>query len=418
MKKIILGVASFNIINAGLGFLCGVLLARIFDIDTYGRVNLMISFITILSFLCDFGFSNSLVVFYRRISESAKEDFLKQVNLKFIKILCAVLIPLLGIIFYIYVEYKLSIAEFFYLLSGTLFLGSFRYFLSIHQAVGNWKKYNFLTMLQNVIRISITILPFYFVVSANKYFLFSVLNSIYPFLLILVCFFISKKYLGVKSGFDVTEERDFRKYTLINFVINFIIILTMRVDNLLIDYLYDNSSVGIYSAANTLALVFPLLTTAVMKVLLGEASKGGVTFLGKILKFQRRYILPAILVSIVVIVFSKYIIEILFGDRFVASTNIFRVLLIPYIFGFFFTPLESYFYSHKIGLILNVRILQLLIILVSGYLFLSYWGIIGMAYSVLLSRVPAWGYFYFKSLKIIKDDKVSEEVSIEKTIEK
>src|SRR5688572_6644307 len=66
LKKILISVTFFNFLAAGITFLINVLLARIFPYEIFGRINLLLSFSAILVMLFEFGFNNSMVIYYNK----------------------------------------------------------------------------------------------------------------------------------------------------------------------------------------------------------------------------------------------------------------------------------------------------------------------------------------------------------------
>ena len=176
----------------------------------------------------------------------------------------------------------------------------------------------------------------------------------------------------------------------------------MRIDNILIEYSLGIEKVAIYSAANSLAFVFPLFTGSIMKVLMKEISKNSLAYLDKIFFYQKKYFIYLILSIIVVYFLSPYIITLIFGHKYIPSIPIFQILSIVYIGGIFFTPLESYFYTEAPKNIFILKISQFLIILILGIIFVNVFNLKGMAFAIVLSRFFAWGYLYIKSKRIVR----------------
>jgi PST family polysaccharide transporter len=174
----------------------------------------------------------------------------------------------------------------------------------------------------------------------------------------------------------------------------------MRTDNILIQYVLDIKQVAIYSAANSLAFAFPLITSSIMKVLMREISKNSELYLKKLLFYQKKYFGLAILAIAFVWIVSPYLIPFMFGEKYIPSILIFQILSIVYIGGIFFTPLESYYYTEDANIILKLRIIQLLLTVVLGVLFMRLISLPGLVIAVVVTRIVAWIYLSVKSYKM------------------
>ncbi|HHQ4902756.1 TPA: oligosaccharide flippase family protein, partial [Aeromonas veronii] len=66
IKKDIYSVIFSNFMAAGLGFVLNIVLARLLDVDEYGRIFLIFSLVTVLYTIFDFGFNSAQVIFYNK----------------------------------------------------------------------------------------------------------------------------------------------------------------------------------------------------------------------------------------------------------------------------------------------------------------------------------------------------------------
>jgi len=118
-------------------------------------------------------------------------------------------------------------------------------------------------------------------------------------------------------------------------------------------------------------------------------------FLEKLFQSQKKYIPYLILILVALILISKPLFLILFGEEYIESVNIFRILLIAYIGGIFFTPLESYFYSHHQKIILQIKFLQMLLIIFGVWITSKWFALEAIATVIVLSRILGWVILYF-----------------------
>ena len=97
---------------------------------------------------------------------------------------------------------------------------------------------------------------------------------LYIFYFINYCYWIFSKNLFLRKNQYITKIKssEILSITWPIGVQNIILIVLMRSDLILINTFLSARELGIYSAANQLALIFPLLTTAISTVFLKEAS--------------------------------------------------------------------------------------------------------------------------------------------------
>lgn len=403
MKRAFLGVAASNLIGAGLGFLVNIILARLLDVSMYGRINLLLSIIMIFYTTADFGFGSSLVVYYNRHKAENGNNSIYLINYYYLKLMLLVAIASVIILLTIKKIYLLSVFEVSVIFLSFLLICCYRYFCAIHQAVGDWLKYNSLNILNNLIKLLSMGVVFYFV-TINffdlDYYAAALWGYIiYVFVLFVISVLMTKKYLCCYKSHNVVKKNEIKKIILPIGVAGIFVIITMRIDGLLIGKILGSQSLGIYSAANSLALIFPIITGSLMNVLLRESSNFKEAMLEKILLQQKKFVIPALLILILSMVLSEVMITMLLGSSYRDSVSIFRILLVAYIGGVFFTPLETYFYSNKQKLILQLKFVQMILFVVLAVTLLNVFGLHGVAYAVVVNRICAWSYLYAKACK-------------------
>ena len=410
MKKIILLVTICNLIAAGIGFLTNIILARYFSYEIYGRISLLLSLNAIILTFLQFGFQNSMVIFHNKnyaMENTDIRDFSKLffVNRQYGKYLLWIGVPV--IILFLFITnhmYRFSIFEIFFVGFTPLLLGIYNYCTTFYQAQGVWLKYNVLHVFYNFFKALMLLCVFliiHFVIKRSFIYDDYVFTFIsYAVILFFIGIFISRKYLRIGKH-NINWSKLLNKTLIPIGLTNFLIVLIMRIDNVLIEKVLGMKSVAIYSIANTFAFFFPLFTSSIMKVLMKEMSKNSVLYLKKILFYQKKYFIYAIFAFIVVYTVSPHLISFLFGEKYIQSITIFQVLSFVYIGGVFFTPMESYFYTEHAKKIFILRILQLLLVVILGVVFMKLFELPGFAVAVVCSRLVAWIYLYYTSKRII-----------------
>jgi len=404
MRKTVIYVTLFNFLAAGITFIINALLARVFPYEDFGRISVLMSLNVILISLLQFGFSNAIVVFYNKNKENDLDRGLFNYFTKKYLLFLLFLIPVYFTgIFLLDRYYNLTFYEKMFLFSATFITTVYNNFTSYYQAIGNWKKYNFVNIFPNILRGGILGLGFsiiYFLFNRNiNYELYLKLYILYAIILFLFGILLFNDMIGIKNRSGI-NDKDFNKLVLSFGLVNIVIAITMRVDNLIIEKYLGAKEVAIYSAANSLALVFPIITGSIMRVFMKEISKDSNYYLNKILAFQKKYIIYLIGIIVGVVLISPYLIPLIFGSRYEESVSIFQLLVITYISSIYFTPIESYFYNEKSALILLMKCLQLVIFLIVSIILINVLSLYAVALAVLVSRLFAWFYFYLKALKI------------------
>jgi len=409
MKKIIISVIGSNFAASGLGFLLNLLLARILTVEEFGRINLLFSMIILLFSLFEFNFGNAVVIVFNKLKNKIKNSQNLLYKINFIYYIYLLIIMLIAwIIIYIFQKiYSLTNFETLVLMIDFYLFLIYRYIISLYQALGNWKKYNFYNVLHNVMKITITIFSLvigYYFFNISKY--ISVLYGyiIYPIIFLALILLSSTKYIRLKIHKDIRLIRYLFNVLIPLGISNIFIIISMRADNFIIEKFLGSYYVGIYAAANMLALLFPLITSGIRNVYLKIGAEHDDNFLNIIFNQQKKYFPIVIIIFIISEIIAKYLFVLIFGENYIESVIVFQILLIAYIGGIFFTPLESFFYSKKPILITKLKFLQMIIIILLGIVLVSKFSIMGMAYAIVISRLVGWIYLLLLTIKRIRRD--------------
>ncbi|WP_313386844.1 lipopolysaccharide biosynthesis protein [Chishuiella sp.] len=394
MKKNILGVLISNFLGAGLGFAVNIILARFLSVEEFGRINLLSSLFLILYSLFEFNFSNATVIFVNKNkSKYSYNELIYYSNYLFKKYYrFSILFIMISLVIINYF-YKLNFIENLMLVSNFYLFSIYKYVNTLHQATGEWKKYNIINILNNICKFIFTLISIIFVIyfSIDKYDSIIIGFILFPVVVLTICLIYSREYIKIINLKNSELYKNFLSIIIPLGISNIFMLISMRFDSLIIEYKLGSEQLGIYSAANTLALMFPLITNALRNVLVRQSSVSDETFLKKILNFQKKYWIYLILILIITIYIAPYLFNIMFGEKYDKSILVFQTLIIVYIGGVFFTPLESFFYTNSPKLIRNQKLIQMFIIVFGSVLLIDYLGIFGVAISIVCSRIYGWG---------------------------
>ncbi len=410
MKTTIIKVFSSNALAAGFGFLTTLVLSRTLNVEEFGRFSLLLSIAAILQILVTFGFNNAVII--KANQEKGKVEnplFLPHsVFFPFYKI--SILIFLIPVVLLVGSYYAFSTEEIFFLLLTSISLGLISYVLATQQAKEEWNRFSVLNIMNNFLKLFFA--GIFVLVSYN------LIAPKYPMLIYIFIFFAIVSLVAVLywSG----QIKDFFLYrfnkavffdkSYWNLVIpigitNVIIVLAMRIDTLLIEHYLGVQALGIYAVALSLAMAFPLLANALMSVYLVKVSsdQNHPKNLHNLFHQQKRFIFPVVTVGVLVAGLSHFIIPWLFGIKYADASGIFSILLVAYMGGIIFTPIESHFYAHQPKLVMYLKALQLVIIVGLSAVLVPILQLSAIALAIVVSRVVGWGYLFVISWKRIKN---------------
>jgi O-antigen/teichoic acid export membrane protein len=406
MKKKLLSVIFSNFMGAGLGFLLNIILARILDVESYGAISLIFSFVIVLYTLLDFGFNSTQVIFYNNYKNQYESNLL----LGLIKTLYRkwfVLVSLfsLAIITLLSFLYNLSYLEMLCLFSSHIFYSLYRFDISTFQALGNWKKYNILNVLNNIVKLAAIMLcvgVVSLVDNSEKYYESVLIGYLlYSVVLYLISYFYQTedKTLQASSKLNSQLTKSFFSTLVPLGASSAVVVIIMRVDVFIIEHYMTLADLAVYFAASSVALVFPIITGSLLNVFIQKAAQSDISYLRVLVKQQIKVALYLPLVFMVFTLLAPYLFTILFPAEYQNGTTIFTILLLAHIGGMAFSPIESYFYAHKPTVIFKLKLVQLVITVTLELLLVNTIGLNGIAAAILVSRLIGWCYISFLSYK-------------------
>jgi len=410
MKNTIIKVFSSNIVAAAFGFLTTLILSRTLNVEEFGRFSLILNTASILQILITFGFGNAVII--KANQDKGKVDdplFLPHsVFFPFYKI--SILIILIPVVLLFSWYYVYSTEEFLFLLLTTISLGLISYVLATQQAKEEWNRFIVLNIINNGLKFcfaSVFVLASFSLIEPKYSILirFFILFAIVSLVAVLYRSGQIKDVFLYRFNSTVFFDKSYWKLVIPLGITNIMIVLSMRIDNLLIEHYLGLKALGIYAVAIHLAMVFPLFTNALMSVYLVKVSsdQNNQKNLKNIFQQQKKFVFPVVAVGILVAGFSHLIISWLFGIKYVEAAGIFNILLVAYMGGIIFTPIESYFYAYYPKLVMYLKAMQLVIIVSLSIALVPMLQLSAFALAIVASRVVGWVYLCVISWKRIKN---------------
>ncbi len=382
-----------TVVNGVLGGLFYILLARFLGPVDFGIISLSILILTLVADVSDLGVDTSIVRFvskYRTVDEDKAYKFLK-LSLK-IFILISLVILVTGIATSGYIAQSIFgkpelqstlIISFFGV--GTLLL--FNFATSSLQAYEKFVAWSGVNILTNLIRVVIIIVFYYLSVLTTQ-------NSMIVYVILPFIGFVGALVYLPKSFMKVSNEREVGKelfhYSKWVALFSAVAAVSSRLDTLMAARLLTTYELGIYSLATRLVQGIPQLASAYGTAIAPKF--GSLDTAQKAKKYLGKLQLLAIgIVSLgLLLIFpAAKVIPFLLGEEYRASIPVFFVLTISMLVFLVSVPIHQavMYYFAKPKLFFYLSLIDTAVVLLVGYLAITTYGIMGMAYCVLTVQI-------------------------------
>lgn len=162
-----------------------------------------------------------------------------------------------------------------------------------------------------------------------------------------------------------------------------------KLDTFLLLRYRGNTDVGLYTAAQQLVTVMPILVAAITTVLLPKASQLKTKL--EYTSYLKKVVFGSILLALgllFVLPFGNILIQLVFGHRFVGSLGAFRILFVGYLFALITNPLGILLYSfNKPQILTLLNYLQLVFAVLADFLLITRFGMIGAAITFMAVNI-------------------------------
>lgn len=372
-KKIIKNDYVFSVISRGIGVVLGVvymvLFNRFFGASLKGESAIILNYVTIFSTILDCGITQSYA-YYRKKVKNVNKIYFSNISLLF-------LISLLICIFIsLFIKDK-TILIILLILPLRIFSNQINSMISIETP----RKRNFSSILLNFIDIFIII--FLFFIFKSNYKILSLFLIIKEFIYLLVSL-INAKQLPTIKYVNLNYLILFARFGFFSMICILLMEINYRVDVIMLGSYVSTAEIGVYSLGVSLSERVWLVPDALRDILLSKLSKGKNE--DEVRKICSISFWACLSIVILVIIFGKPLIFILFGKEFIDSYNITCVLLIGVLGMVFYKMIYAYFII-KGNQRSNVFILTITAIInIIGNLFMiPKYGIIGAAITSVIS---------------------------------
>lgn len=186
-------------------------------------------------------------------------------------------------------------------------------------------------------------------------------------------------------------------YGLVYFLSNFFLFVNNKMDYWFVNYFAGSSKLGIYVLSSNVALLLLLLPNALGLVLSAFKANSKTMDMEKHTAFLCRVtFLSTFLIALLLWLFSKPIIRLLFGEEFIGSVMPLRILLAGVIPFTTFTILKNYFAgANQLSAFLKAAMLGFVITVVLDILLIKPYGIAGAAIATTMSYLGSALYLIY-----------------------
>lgn len=328
-------LAILQILNIVLPFLTIPYLLRVVGVEKFGLISFALAFVTFFQIVVEYGFNNTAT---RDISVAANDSSAVE---KIYNAVFTTKMFLLGICSIVFLIVVYSIPKF----SEYSLVYLFTYLTVIGQAIfpvwlfQGLQQMKYITYLNVAFKTICTLLIFLLVKQQSDYYLAPLLTSFGFLLSGIGALFVVYRKFGIKmritSFLQVKEQLKKGKYL---FFSEFQIAFIVNANVVLIGLLLNNTAVGYYATAEKVIRAISNLQLPVINALYPHISKLMISNKEKAINQIKKITLYGVIVQvlgiIVLFLLSRYIFQIIFGERTEESVLVFRIMILMPLFVF------------------------------------------------------------------------------------
>ncbi len=360
-------------ITAVIGFVYTIVLARMLGPETFGVFSAITALIAIIYSLGDFGISSALINFIPKLK--GKRQILINTGFWFEFIIGFFALIIFGIfsIFHTIVIPS-SLAEQI-LLGGII---AFNYILiSYAQSIFTAERKFITYSLSQIIDAGIKIIIVIILLSTSKLSISTALlaNIISSLFALLITF--GRELFTIKWQFEKSIIGKMFHYAKWLAVSKLFSVFIARIDVILLNLMMGSFQAGIYAAASRITLIFSLILSSLGSVINPRFSSFDTK--KKIWKYMQKlfFLIGSICIAMTIIVlFAKPIINIVFGDKYIAAIPVFQALtiaIIPFMFTLITIPALTYSFNLP-SFVAKLTIIQVIVIIITDIVLIPITG--------------------------------------------
>jgi O-antigen/teichoic acid export membrane protein len=409
-------VLSGNITAQGMGFLALLIVARNLGVASYGIFSVLLALFVVLGQIHDFGLSVSFV----KLGSELKSDTQKYKSLVTTALFLRLVISLILTLFLLNFSQQISL----FILDSNTYVNQvkliiiaaplyslFLFFLSYFQAQQKFHFYSLTNVSLYFLRFMGTAIIAYFITSQNYSLILYIDVFIFSYAIVVGILFILlflNHFISFQDISDLHYAKELFSLGFWAFLSALAIMLILRIDIFMLQKLSTAHAVGLYAAAFQVAMVFPLITSALFTTVFPKAKEyieqnSIQKYIEKTLSLYK-FTLPLLLL---VELFAYFLFPFVYGEAYSAGTTVLLILLISFALEIFINPLISLFYLYdKAHIYFAIILLQLVLNFIGNWYLIPLYEENGAAIATTVARSVGLILIVFFSLSISKDENI------------
>ena len=377
------------------------IIARTLGPQLYGEYTTVIAFVNFFILFTLPGMTKPLVREGCRTPEHLRNIMEDKISIRNSLSLFAVIVCVCSVLF---TNYANTIKVLIFLFSLSLIFNSLNSYFNIGYRVH--EKFQYIAYLEIFKSSLFTLFAITAVIIWQKVIFLIFMNLITEFFALCLNYYYLNKIIKIKLFVKISYDRNFLVSSFIFTLTNIFWILVTRTDIIMISFLSTSEEVGIYNVSNRIIQYAMLGITIIFTILYPRII---ITLNNGILNIKkyRKYIFVGLLTILLVIagsfLYSKDLIVMLFGERYLQSSIILKILSFYLLIQTVATPITHILQAlNREKKLLFATVPLPLLNIVSNYFLYRLLGLTGIAYSTLLVYTTYLVLILIMNLKILK----------------
>lgn len=390
-----------NIISQIVSLIGAIYIPNLLGPEKYGTYNTVIAFVGIFGVFTFSGLNKVVIRESSKDLNNAKEIIESSIGLRNLCSFLAVFICLLVVLF---VDYDKGTKIYILVYSFSLFLTGFENIVnSIYQSFEKMKVIAILSVIKSICMVFLTII---FLSMGYGILSLILINLVISLFILIINIHLSKSILSFNLFSKIRLVKTYIKSGINFTILDFLGILSGKIDLVMLSFLATPKEVGIYALAYRLVEKGLFIRSSISQSLFPLYSKKFDT--NKFINKKNLYIhsliifIPSIFVCVITFLFSRIIIVNLIGSEFIESSIILNILVLYLVFNYSIIPYGLFLQTiRKENLSVIINIVTAILNVTLNYIFYIKFGIIGIAYSTLIVEASRLILAIYFSNKII-----------------
>jgi len=382
-----------------ISFFAAVYIARKLGPENYGIFNTVMAFVAMFTFITLPGLNNTLVRegsgHLKKHGEILKKVISFQIWVSFLAIIITIIASFLA-------SYSNNIKIYIAIFSGTLLINALKNSLnSIYQITERMQYISIINLINYGLYALFAVIFLYLGYGVFSVIVISVATNLISLIL---NYRISKGIIFYKLSLYPKIEGALLKSGLIFSLITFFGFLYSKVDIVMASIFLTSKDVGLYSIGFKLVsigeMVWDMVSLSFFPIVVKKFKKGPIPAMS-LFQFSILIFVVAFPVCLMISIFSKQIILLLFGEQYLGADKILRILIWviaianptwPFVWA-----MKANYHEKKVLYVVPLRSASNIIL---NYVLLKKFGIIGIAYSTIITYLwyqflINFGYQYY-----------------------